>query len=141
MKADRRFRIFIIEDSEIYSTMLNYVLSKNKCIDIIVFNNVDDCEKYKKIKPNLIILDHNLNGIEDLSPFHSIKKLFKKVPIIVMSAQEDINVIFKYIEYGATDYVIKNDKSFDLISTVVNSIINGILSPKNIIKQINSILK
>lgn len=141
MKTDRSFMIFIIEDSEIYSTMLNYVLSKDKCIDTTIFNSVEDCQSYNGRKPNLIILDHNLDGIEDLSPFKIIKKLYKKVPIIIMSSEDDIDVIFKYMEYGATDYVIKNDTAFDLICQVVSSIRNGIMSPRNILKQIHTVLK
>lgn len=141
MKTDRSFMIYIIEDSEIYSTMLNYVLSKDKCIDTRIFNTIQECEGYKGRKPNLIILDHNLDGVEDLSPFKIIKKLFKKVPIIIMSAEDDLDIIFKYMDIGATDYVIKDDTCFDLIRNVVNSIRNGILSPRNILTQIHTLIK
>lgn len=133
--------IFIIEDSEIYSTMLNYVLSKDKCIDTMIFNNIEECQHYNGRKPNLIILDHNLNGIEDLTPFKLIKELYKKIPIIIMSSEDDIDIIFKYMDIGATDYVIKDDTCFDLIRNVVNSIRNGILSPRNILTQIHTLIK
>lgn len=141
MKTDRNFMIFIIEDSEIYSTMLNYVLSKDKCIDTMIFNNIEECQHYNGRKPNLIILDHNLNGIEDLTPFKLIKELYKKIPIIIMSSEDDIDIIFKYMDIGATDYVIKDDTCFDLIRNVVNSIRNGILSPRNILTQIHTLIK
>ena len=107
----------------------------------MIFNNIEECQHYNGRKPNLIILDHNLNGIEDLTPFKLIKELYKKIPIIIMSSEDDIDIIFKYMDIGATDYVIKDDTCFDLIRNVVNSIRNGILSPRNILTQIHTLIK
>lgn len=78
--------------------------------DVVAARDGEDAlSVLKKTSPDLIITDimmPNMNGIELISEIKKIPS-FAQIPIIVISAAEDINNIVKCIELGAVDYIAK----------------------------------
>ena len=137
MKKDKRFLVAIVDDNDLYSTMIKYVLSTDKDVDIMTFDTAEEFMKCFSFRPNLIVLDHYLKGINGLSALKPLKELHKNVPIIVMSSQRDIDVVIDYMNNGASDYIVKNDEGLELLKKEVEAIKNS--EPyleKNILNQI-----
>lgn len=137
MKRFDKFLVSIVDDSEMYSTMVKYMLSKDKEIETIAFTNAEDFIMDFKHKPDVIILDHNLEGMNGLSALTTLKNLHKGTPIIILSSQTDIDIVIDYMNNGATDYIVKNTDGLDLVLKTVELIKSGIpYQEKNILNQI-----
>lgn len=118
------FKIFIVEDDPFYGEMLKYHLSLNPDYEVVLFENAKDCLLRLNEKPNVISIDYNLPDINGDKLMLKIKKYDPTIPIIVTSAQEDIEVVLDILKNGAFDYIIKNDNAKEFLW-------NSILKIKN----------
>jgi DNA-binding response OmpR family regulator len=108
--------ILIIDDEKELCVLLeNFLAKKTKTIDYS--NSLETgVEKFKKMNPDLLILDHNLpdgNGIDNISVF---KKLNHSLRIIIISAMS--NLKNEALEKGA-DFFIEKPISFSQLSTIL----------------------
>nr|MBA3705929.1 response regulator [Bacteroidota bacterium] len=65
--------IFIVEDNDMYSLMLDYMLSKESAYRFMSFRTGEECIANLSLHPNLIILDYGLPGINGLETFKEIR--------------------------------------------------------------------
>jgi DNA-binding response OmpR family regulator len=91
---DSRRVILIIEDDEVISNLLADILSEETNYRLFVTNNAVGAFNFmKSIKPDLILLDYSLpgiNGIEIFGRLRSMRDLID-IPVIIISAfYEDI---------------------------------------------------
>jgi DNA-binding response OmpR family regulator len=108
--------ILIIDDEKELCVLLeNFLAKKTHSID---YSNslVSGLEKFKKMNPDLLILDHNLpdgNGIDNIALF---KNLNSSLRIIIISAMS--NLRNEAIEKGA-DHFIEKPISFSQLKTIL----------------------
>lgn len=103
-------KITIIEDDELFSFHMNWILDQ-KPISVIVntFSKAENFYNYFKSEiPDIIFLDYNLpdgNG-EEVLKFIKDKK--QNIKVILISSQEDSDVGIKLKMLGADGYIVKN---------------------------------
>lgn len=99
-------KILVIEDDLILAKSIsNYLEKRGNKVDILT--NIPIYNP-KTIKQELIILDLNLNGIKSGIPFlKNIRKNNKHLPIIIVSAENDIYTKIELLNSGASDYITK----------------------------------
>ena len=114
-----QFRIFIVEDDPWYGEILQYHLSLNPEHEIFRYTTGKDCLANISKKPDLISIDYSLpdtNGVELLK---KIKQQYPEIPIVVISAQEDVSTAVDLLKKGASDYFIKDDNTKELLWNAV----------------------
>ncbi|CAM3815956.1 response regulator transcription factor [Parendozoicomonas haliclonae] len=74
--------------------------------------------------PDLVLLDLNMPGAHGFSGLLYVVGQHPKVPVVVISAQDDEAVIRKAINYGASGFIPKSS-SMDVIKSAIQGIING----------------
>ncbi|HEX6481057.1 MAG TPA: response regulator [Ktedonobacteraceae bacterium] len=86
--------ILIIEDDEVTSNLLADILSQETNYRLFIANNAVGAFNFmKSIKPDLILLDYNLPGINGIEIFGRLRSMreFIDIPVIMISAYyEDI---------------------------------------------------
>ncbi len=115
MKKD--YTLFIVDDDPMQLEMLKDHLSKFKNFEIKIFPTGEECLMALSEKPDIVILDFNLNSISKgaingLDVLKLIKKDAPDAEVIMLSGQEKIEVAVNTMKYGAFDYVVKNESSF-----------------------------
>lgn len=79
----------------------------------------EEAEKYlKKESIDLILVDYHMPGVDGITAVRSIRKKLPKVPIIVLTIEEEDSIVNKFMEAGADDYSLKPIKAIDLISRI-----------------------
>lgn len=73
---------------------------------------------------DLLILDLNMPGSNDLYGLISIRERFPLLPVVIVSAYENVEIVSRAIGHGASGYIPKS-LSIDAISEALNSIIEG----------------
>lgn len=99
--------IFIVEDNEIYSMMLDYFLTKNSVYKFHSFNSGEECLKNLHLNPYIIILDYGLPGINGYETLLEIKKRNNGVHVVVLTTSDDCEIAAKFLKAGADDYILK----------------------------------
>jgi len=78
---------------------------------------VEGVELAESEKPNVIILDL---GLPDMSGFDVLKqiRLFSSVPLVVLTVRTEEDNIFKALELGADDYIVKPCGRLELLARI-----------------------
>src|ERR1700756_1693269 len=99
--------IFIVEDNEIYSMMLDYILSKDSIYEFVHFVSGEECLANLHLNPDIIILDYGLPGMNVYETLLEIKKYNSNIHVVFLSNNEDEKLKRKLLKAGADYYVLK----------------------------------
>lgn len=113
------FRIFIIEDDNWYAQILSYTLGLNPEFEIEVYTSGSEALKNLYKQPSAITLDYGLQDMSGAEVLEKIKESFPDLPVVIVSAQEEIGVALELLKKGAYDYLIKNEETRDRIWKVM----------------------
>ena len=115
------FKIFIVEDNEWYNRLLVHNLSLNPDFEVVSFFNGWDCINNLDKNPDLVTLDFRLPDISGIEVLKRIKQQNYETQVILISEQDDIDVVVELLKEGAYDYIVKsNDIKERLHNTILN---------------------
>ncbi len=117
-------RVFIVEDNDMHSLMMDYLLSKETMANIKKFKSGEECIENLNLKPDVVILDYGLPGINGIQTLMQIKKHDPEIPVIVITGNTDEEVAQNFLDAGVYDYIQKEENAFEQVSKVTDSILN-----------------
>jgi len=103
------FKIFIVEDDKVFARMLEYHLSLNPDYQVEIFHNGKDFLNNLYKNPDMVSLDYSLPNMSGMDIVNKIKKSHPRLPIVIVSGQEDINTAIELFKKGVYDYITKDD--------------------------------
>ncbi|MBU1182461.1 MAG: response regulator transcription factor [Pseudomonadota bacterium] len=107
MKSFGGKRILVIEDDVHIAEGLKLNLSLQGYDVSIAENGVSGLRKWRELKPDLIVLDIMLPGIDGLSVLQSIRLEDERIPILILSAKSEPDDRIKGLSCGVDDYLSK----------------------------------
>ncbi|MBN1985006.1 MAG: sigma-54-dependent Fis family transcriptional regulator [Prolixibacteraceae bacterium] len=120
-KINSHYKIFIVEDNELYAQVLKKQLVNDQ-FQVKVFYNGRDCIANLSEKPDIVTLDYTL---PDMTGHQVLKEIQQKLPdthVIVISAQENINTAIDLMKSGAYDYIMKAPDTREKLSNIIKNI-------------------
>lgn len=124
MKTTTSNVAFIVEDNEMYSTMMDHMLSTDCDCRFLSFKTGEECIQNLYMNPFLILLDYGLPGINGLETIKEIKKYNQETPIVILTGKNDMTIARDFFNAGAYDYVVKDKSAVHRIKKIVNTILN-----------------
>ena len=117
MKEENKIKIFLVDDDALFLKSLQIDFLQHADFDIETFATGDICIINLYKKPDVIILDYHLDGIEvnamnGLETLDKIKSFNPAIPVIMLSSQDKIDLAVNCIHHKAFDYVVKNETAF-----------------------------
>lgn len=119
---ERSFTIYLVEDDPWYGQLLKHHLRLNPDFSVQLFTSGKDLLAQLYQNPNLICMDFGLPDIKGDQLLKEILSRNNSLPVIVISAQEEISVAVELLKSGARDYIIKDDHAKDQLWKAVNHI-------------------
>jgi len=115
--------IFIVEDNPVYNKLVvNYLLSK-KFNRVESFLSGEECLKKIDLKPDIVIQDYLLEGIDGIEVLKATKKKHPHTEFIFLSGQDSVDVAINSMKLGAYDYIVKDQvalkKMVDKITKII----------------------
>jgi two-component system response regulator AtoC len=123
--------VFIVDDEQSISKLLSYWVKDKWKYDVEIFSNGEDALKKLNMRPDIILLDIMLPGLNGIETLKQVKKYDENLPVIMLSAQGSIEVAVEALRFGAFDYfqkpidmqklepALKNAiKSYDLVKEI-----------------------
>jgi DNA-binding NtrC family response regulator len=108
-------KIFLVEDDLFFGETLKYHLKLNPDFDVCLFQTGKECLNNLHQKPDVICLDFGLPDTTGDVLLKKIHEINNKIPIIIISGQEDIEVAVDFLKSGAKDYIVKNTHTKNLL--------------------------
>ncbi|MEI6276398.1 MAG: response regulator [Prolixibacteraceae bacterium] len=112
--------IFIVEDNPVYNKLVVSYLHSKKFNRVESFLSGEECLKRIHEKPDIIIQDYLLEGIDGLEVMMTTKKINPHIEFIILSGQDSIEVAINTLKYGAYDYIVKDQMA---LSKMVDKIL------------------
>ncbi len=123
--------IYLIDDEPSFTRLMEHWISDRWNYKLKIFNSTNDFLKYEGDEPDLILLDimlpGEMNGVELLK---FIKSKNPDIPVIMLSAQGNVDVAVETIKIGAFDYFSKPVDLTKLEISIKNAIKNYELQKK-----------
>ena len=110
-------RILIVDDDENIAELISLYLTKECFETKIVYDGESALDNLSTFKPNLILLDLMLPGIDGYQVCREIRKN-NNTPIIMLSAKGETFDKVLGLELGADDYIIKPFETKELVARV-----------------------
>ena len=141
MKTQDKISIFLVDDNEMFTKALELSLNEyfKSEIQIESFFTGEDCLKAIRQTPetaaDIVILDYHLNtesknAMNGIDVLKKIKEINFKITVIMLSAEDKIQIAADSISCGAYEYVVKTETAFVRIQNILKNSIEKELNSK-----------
>jgi DNA-binding NtrC family response regulator len=115
------YSIFIVDDEA--TIREGIVMALGSIYQMEGFSNAEDAlSAMKKRAPDLVLLDVGLPGMDGIAALKEIKHSHTAMPVIMITAYEDIETVVSTMKLGAYDYIVKPIHMDELEVTVRNAL-------------------
>ena len=111
-------RILLVEDEERLSQALVEIFKKNRIGIDAVLNGTDGFEYAQSGAYDAVILDIMLPGMDGISVLKKLREEHNNVPVILLSAKDDLDDKVHGLDCGADDYLTKPFETKELLARV-----------------------
>ena len=113
MNNANKIRLFLVDDDAVFLKSLEIEFLHHADFIIETFATGELCMENLFHKPDVIILDYHLDGINrmamnGLQTLDKIKAFDENIPVVMLSSQDKIDVAISCMHHKATDYVVKS---------------------------------
>ncbi|MDP4263330.1 MAG: response regulator [Bacteroidota bacterium] len=117
MKNENKINLFLVDDDALFLKSLEIEFLHHTDFTVETFATGELCLEHLSKKPDVIILDYHLNGIDKnamngIETLDKIKTLCPDIPVVMLSSQDKIDVAISCMHHRAFDYVVKSETAF-----------------------------
>jgi len=110
-------RILVVDDDAAIAEMIGIVLRGEGFEPHFAFDGMTAIEAFAGVKPDLVLLDLMLPGIDGIQVCTRIRES-SGTPIIMLTAKSDSTDVVRGLESGADDYVVKPFNPKELVARI-----------------------
>jgi two-component system, OmpR family, response regulator len=127
MNISQKITIFLVDDDALFLRALEIDFLQHGDFTIETFATGESCVRKLNHNPDIIILDYQLDGIEKgaingMETLDIIKSVNAKIPVIMLSSQDKIEVAIDCMHHGAVDYVVKSETAFMRLQSIIDRV-------------------
>ncbi len=115
-------KIFIVEDNDLYATLLQHSIETEDKYDIHIFQSAEDLFKNIHLNPDIVTIDYNLPDRNGLDVLKEVKNYNKDIQCIILSGQDKVEVVVECYNNGASGYLMKNDNTMVKLAITVENL-------------------
>ncbi len=104
----KEVRVLVVEDSPTQAQLLELILTEAGFVVDVAENGKVGIDKFDMIRPDLVILDVVLPDVDGFTVCRRLKgKMKTYIPILMLTARDEIEDRVDGLELGADDYMVK----------------------------------
>jgi len=109
--GSRKVRVLLADDSAVMRSLLRMVLEPQASLEIVAAasNGAEALAAFERLRPDLVLLDIEMPGMNGLEVLSGIRRCDRRVPILMCSTLtwRGARITLEALARGATDYVTK----------------------------------
>lgn len=138
MNSDIKILLFLVDDDAVYLKSLEIEFMQHAGFTIETYTTGEACLAAMSHQPDVIILDYLLDGViknvmNGIEVLDKIKVYDMSIPVIILSAQDKIEVAVDCMHHQAFDYVVKSETAYIRLQKIISTIFQY----KKMEKQLN----
>lgn len=119
--------LFLVDDDAVFLKSLEIEFLQHTDTVIETYETGEQCLANLAHLPDVIILDYLLDGIDKnaingIETLDRIRAFDPEIPVIILSAQDKIDVAVDCMHHKAYDYVVKSETAFVRLQKIIISI-------------------
>ena len=123
----KKIKLFLVDDDALYLKALEIEFLLHGDFEIETYATGELCIENLTHDPDVIILDYLLDGIEQnamngIETLDKIKAYNPEIPVVMLSAQDKIDVAINCMHHKSFDYVVKSETAFLRLQKAITSI-------------------
>ncbi len=127
MNTPDKVKLFLVDDDSVLLKSMEIDFLQRADFDVHTFATGELCIANLGLKPDIIILDYQLDGIEKkamdgIQTLDKIKEYSSDIPVVMLSSQDKIEVAVNCMHHKAFDYVVKSETAFLRLQKVIEAI-------------------
>lgn len=127
MNNDNKVKIFLVDDDALFLKSLEIDFLENADFTVETYSTGELCIANLSHKPDVIILDYQLDGIIEnamngLETLDKVKAFNEEIPVVMLSSQDKIEVAVNCMHHKAFDYVVKSETAFVRLQKIITAI-------------------
>jgi two-component system, OmpR family, response regulator len=127
MSPDKKITLFLVDDDVVFLKSLEIEFLEHGEFNIETFESGELCVASMSKKPDVVILDYLLDGtnkdaMNGIATLDKLLKIDSQLPVIMLSAQDKIEVAVDCMHHKAVDYVVKSETSFIRLQKIITAI-------------------
>jgi len=122
-----KIKIFLVDDEAVFLKLLEIQFIQSGNVEIETYATGELCIESLSHKPDVIILDYQLDGVNKhamngLQTLDKITAFDAHIPVIMLSAQDKIDVAIECMHHKAVDYVVKSETAFFRLQKIISTV-------------------
>lgn len=110
--------VLVIDDNQDILYTLEQICRFQKWRPLLASGFEEARQYIQKEAIDVILVDYHMPGIDGISAVKEIRKSLPRVPVIVLTIEEEEEIVSRFMEAGADDYALKPVKAVDLIARI-----------------------
>jgi len=129
-------RVMLADDHVIWRSGLRNVLEPEFKVVAEVSEGHEAVDRAVAIKPDVVLMDINMPGMDGIAATRQIRKLSPTVSVVVVSAADNDDEIYRAIDAGVSGYVPKHGQPGEMVAAVRHAAAGEAYLPPRIAKRI-----
>lgn len=102
-------KIMLVDDEMMHRKLIKTILGSKKFDFVEASSGNEALENFKREEFDVVLMDLNMPGLTGAETIREIKKLERgnQTPIIMVTAQSNLQGLIEGIEFGAIEYIVK----------------------------------
>ena len=122
-----KIKIFLVDDDALFLKSLEIDFLERADFSIETYATGELCIESLKNKPDVIVLDYFLDGVDKtamngIETLDKIKSFNPDIPVVMLSSQDKIDVAIECMHHKAFDYVVKSETAFLRLQKIITTI-------------------
>ena len=127
VETEGKIKLFLVDDDALFLRSLEIDFLRHADFTIETFATGELCIQSLPNKPDVIILDYQLDSIEKgamngMDTLDEIKNYNPDIPVVMLSSQDKIDVAINCMHHRAFDYVVKSETAFIRLQKIITTI-------------------
>lgn len=127
MRIENKILLFLVDDDLLFLKSLEIEFLQQGNFVVETFASGEQCVDHLSHNPDLVILDYLLDGVDPnamdgIVALDKIKAFNPDIPVIMLSAQDKIEVAVNCMHHKAFDYVVKSETAFIRLQKIITAI-------------------
>jgi DNA-binding NarL/FixJ family response regulator len=119
-------RLLLADDHIVMREGLSALIDEEENIEVVAqaANGEEAINKFLSVRPDIVLMDLNMPGVDGLEAIRAIMKTDPKAKILVLTSYSDETKVFSAIQAGALGYLLKATSADELLKAI-NEVYQG----------------
>lgn len=113
----KQIRVFLADDHALFREGLAGIIDSQPDMQVVgeAGDGLEAFVKAQELKPDLILMDVQMPGVDGLEATHQIKQVLPETVIVILTVRDDDEKLFEALRNGAQGYLLKEIRSQDML--------------------------